>query len=452
MDAGAMQSSMRPYMRMQNLFVREIDTSLSRDTVISELSNHCPPAQGKVVVPVSDATGGILGIAYLNFANPADASQLLKAKRFELQVCGKPVRLTFAVDPRWREHLFGPFGFRFQVNVKNLDAEVDEPALFERFSAHGEVYQARVEEDESGRRSGVIQYLDESSVQEALRVENGAQFGGTRILVEPHSRAAQYSNYGPHSDPGRMPQPAMRHSPAGSFGAAPLGGNSQRLFGQQQGPMQQQQQQHAPPPPPAAMMLGHPRRSGSPSGLPAHLSAMLDKQGEAMAIGQQQYGEAVAGVNGMSIGGTAGAQYGMAQHQQQQQQQQHHQQQQQQQLYSGGGMGYTSTAAASAGAGAAAGGAAGRSGPLLVPDLVRQLAGRVDLLTSLLRCPISREVFRDPVVASDGHTYERAAIAAWLQKSDSSPVTGQPLARGALLPNALVRSLAEELAPPGRGA
>jgi hypothetical protein len=69
------------------------------------------------------------------------------------------------------------------------------------------------------------------------------------------------------------------------------------------------------------------------------------------------------------------------------------------------------------------------------------------MLASLLRCPICREVFRDPVVASDGQTYERAAIVAWMAKSDASPVTGQPLVRGALLPNRLARAMADELAP-----
>lgn len=36
-----------------------------------------------------------------------------------------------------------------------------------------------------------------------------------------------------------------------------------------------------------------------------------------------------------------------------------------------------------------------------------------------LLCPISQVVFRDPVVASDGHTYERVAIHAWFQKQVS---------------------------------
>lgn len=72
MAAGT--ESMRPCMRLQNLFVREIDTSLSKEVVLAELSKYCTPTQGKVVVPISDTTGGILGIAYLNYQNAADGA------------------------------------------------------------------------------------------------------------------------------------------------------------------------------------------------------------------------------------------------------------------------------------------------------------------------------------------------------------------------------------------
>ena len=41
-----------------------------------------------------------------------------------------------------------------------------------------------------------------------------------------------------------------------------------------------------------------------------------------------------------------------------------------------------------------------------------------------LICPITQEIFTDPVVAADGHTYERSAILRWFQLGRSrSPVT-----------------------------
>lgn len=46
----------------------------------------------------------------------------------------------------------------------------------------------------------------------------------------------------------------------------------------------------------------------------------------------------------------------------------------------------------------------------------------------------------DPVIAADGHTYERAAIQQWLQTHSTSPVTSIPLTHTRLVPNVLART------------
>ena len=46
----------------------------------------------------------------------------------------------------------------------------------------------------------------------------------------------------------------------------------------------------------------------------------------------------------------------------------------------------------------------------------------------------------DPVVAADGHTYERAAIERWFAKKLTSPKTGADIQTTALFPNHLLRS------------
>ena len=50
----------------------------------------------------------------------------------------------------------------------------------------------------------------------------------------------------------------------------------------------------------------------------------------------------------------------------------------------------------------------------------------------------------NPVVAEDGHTYERAAIARWLSEKNSSPLTGQPIGTR-LIPNHAVKSMIANL-------
>ena len=53
-----------------------------------------------------------------------------------------------------------------------------------------------------------------------------------------------------------------------------------------------------------------------------------------------------------------------------------------------------------------------------------------------LRCPISLELFKHPVVAMDSHTHEEAALVAWIEKCKSkgqpvvSPKTNAPMAEG----------------------
>lgn len=59
-------------------------------------------------------------------------------------------------------------------------------------------------------------------------------------------------------------------------------------------------------------------------------------------------------------------------------------------------------------------------------------------------CPISQELMQDPVSTSDGHTYERELIEAWLQTKSTSPITGLPLPSKDLIPNVSLRKLIQD--------
>ena len=64
--------------------------------------------------------------------------------------------------------------------------------------------------------------------------------------------------------------------------------------------------------------------------------------------------------------------------------------------------------------------------------------------TDAFLCPISHEVMRDPVITSDGHTYDRASITRVFETSLLSPNTGLQLPDRRLLPNiALRRAMGE---------
>ena len=57
-----------------------------------------------------------------------------------------------------------------------------------------------------------------------------------------------------------------------------------------------------------------------------------------------------------------------------------------------------------------------------------------------LVCPITMCLMSDPVVAQDGHAYERRAIEKWLKDHDTSPKTNVQLPSKMLCPNHAVRS------------
>lgn len=51
------------------------------------------------------------------------------------------------------------------------------------------------------------------------------------------------------------------------------------------------------------------------------------------------------------------------------------------------------------------------------------------------RCPITGKPMLEPVLASDGGTYERSAIVSWLNRGLPSPLTGRPFLHGTLQPD-----------------
>lgn len=55
---------------------------------------------------------------------------------------------------------------------------------------------------------------------------------------------------------------------------------------------------------------------------------------------------------------------------------------------------------------------------------------------------------RDPVIAADGHTYEREAITMWISNQSrnqkTSPMTRQPLTSTTLTPNLAIKHLIDQ--------
>ncbi len=67
-----------------------------------------------------------------------------------------------------------------------------------------------------------------------------------------------------------------------------------------------------------------------------------------------------------------------------------------------------------------------------------------DSLPDGFKCPIGLTIMSDPVICSDGHSYERHNIREWFKRNNKSPKTGLELRSKTLIPNHSLRSSIEE--------
>ena len=73
-----------------------------------------------------------------------------------------------------------------------------------------------------------------------------------------------------------------------------------------------------------------------------------------------------------------------------------------------------------------------------------QTGGVSQVLYENLTCLITHEIMIDPVIASDGHTYERSAIIQWMKDNTTSPITREILTP-ILLPNRGMKNIIDKL-------
>ncbi len=69
------------------------------------------------------------------------------------------------------------------------------------------------------------------------------------------------------------------------------------------------------------------------------------------------------------------------------------------------------------------------------------------LLSDSFQCPLTMEVMRDPVMTTDGQTYERMEIERWFALGNrTSPLTGAELPCTLLFPNIALRNAIQDAA------
>ncbi|XP_066432084.1 WD repeat, SAM and U-box domain-containing protein 1 isoform X2 [Eleutherodactylus coqui] len=70
-----------------------------------------------------------------------------------------------------------------------------------------------------------------------------------------------------------------------------------------------------------------------------------------------------------------------------------------------------------------------------IEDLKSKMKAVSSKIPEEFLCPITCDVMKDPVIASDGYSYERKAIESWISTKRTSPMTNLPLENLLLTPN-----------------
>jgi polyadenylate-binding protein len=122
-----------------------------------------------------------LGYAYVNFTYPADANRALDIMNYET-IKGRPCRIMWSQrDPSVRRSGLG------NVFIKNLDESIDHKALYDTFSAFGNIISCKVSMDQDGksRGHGFVHYEKQAEADSAITNVNGMELVDKIVFVGP---------------------------------------------------------------------------------------------------------------------------------------------------------------------------------------------------------------------------------------------------------------------------
>ncbi|XP_053281176.1 embryonic polyadenylate-binding protein isoform X2 [Pleuronectes platessa] len=119
-----------------------------------------------------------LGYSYINFQQPADAECALDTMNYDV-IKGRPIRIMWSQrDPGLRKSGVG------NIFIKNMDESIDNKALYDTFSAFGNILSCKVVCDENGSKGyGFVHFETHEAAHRAIDTMNGMLLNDRKVFV-----------------------------------------------------------------------------------------------------------------------------------------------------------------------------------------------------------------------------------------------------------------------------